>query len=162
MSDDGAASVFRHSDVDLQAANRRYQSRYLDKGGTAHAGRRYFFSASLQNAFAQLLWISVDTPHYGDRCEIWCLWHSVMIGTGNVATSQDGTARCGDSVTPKSLPKEVCPSEKETQHRRVRRRFPLQSSPSAPGQRAPEQSVTRAKGQLQRHSGDRIWVKSTL
>lgn len=61
--DDLVANIFRQSNLDLQPANRMYQWKYLDRGVTVHTGRRHFFSAYLQNAFAQLVLISIYIPH---------------------------------------------------------------------------------------------------
>lgn len=52
--DDLVANIFRHSNLDLQWANRMYQWKYI--------GRRHFFSAHLRNAFAQLVLISIYIP----------------------------------------------------------------------------------------------------
>lgn len=61
--DDLVANIFRHSNLDLQRANRMYQWKYLDRGVAVHIGRRHFFSAFLQNTFAQLVLISIYIPH---------------------------------------------------------------------------------------------------
>ena len=73
IPDDLFARIFRHSDSDLQPANRMYQWKYRQRRFSE--GRRLFFAAYLQNTFAQLVLISIYIPHQEYRNEIWYLQH---------------------------------------------------------------------------------------